>query len=140
MGVSSVCLFHQNTLTDMQHGLFWSICDLDLMSKFDLALLRSNHISFEVSLRETHDDVIADYLSLLVQKLLVKEYFTRNSYSPFFLTLALVGGSNGLLHGYSRITRVKRGGSPRNLQYRRVYQFNTYCKNFKSMSYQVIKL
>ena len=43
-------------------------------------------------------------------------------------------------HGFSQITRVKRGGSPRNLQYPRVDQFDTYCENFKSMSCQVIKL
>ena len=43
-------------------------------------------------------------------------------------------------HGFSRITRVKRGGSPRNLQYPRDDQFDTYCENFKSMSCQVIKL
>ena len=43
-------------------------------------------------------------------------------------------------HGFTQITRVKRGGSPRNLQYPRVDQFDTYCENFKSMSCQVIKL
>ena len=44
------------------------------------------------------------------------------------LTLALVGGggSDGPPpHGFSQITRVKRGGSPRNLQYPRVDQFDT---------------
>ena len=41
---------------------------------------------------------------------------------------------------FSQITRVKRGGSPRNLQYSRVDRFDTYCENFKSMSCQVIKL
>ena len=29
------------------------------------------------------------------------------------------------------ITRVKRGGSPRNLQYPRDDQFDTYCENFQ---------
>ena len=49
----------------MQHDLFWPLCDLDLGSNFDLDLSRSNHISFEASLREKHDDVIAGYLSFL---------------------------------------------------------------------------
>ena len=56
------------------------------------------------------------------------------------ITLALVGGSNGPPHGFSRITRVKRGGSPQNLLYPRVDQFDKYCYNFKSMSCQVIRL
>ena len=46
--------------------------DPDLRSNFDLDLSRSNNISFEVTPREKHDGAIADSLSLLVQKLLVK--------------------------------------------------------------------
>ena len=42
-------------------------------------------------------------------------------------------------HGFSQITRVKRSGSPQNLQYLRVH-FDTCCGNSKSMSCQVIKL
>ena len=62
--------------------------------------------------------------------------------TAFVLTLALVGGggSNGPPHGFSQITRVKGGRSPRNLQYPRFDQFDTYCENFKSMSCQAIKL
>ena len=33
----------------------------------------SNHMFFEASLREKHDDAIADSLSLLVQKIFVKK-------------------------------------------------------------------
>ena len=61
-------------------ALFRSLRDLDLSSNFDLDLSKPNHISFEVSLRENHDDVIADSLSLLVQKLFVNEYFACYSY------------------------------------------------------------
>ena len=50
------------------------------------------------------------------------------------------GGVGWTPHGFSRITRVERGGSPQNLQYPRVEQFDTYCLNFKSMSCQLIKL
>ena len=46
----------------------------------DLDLSRSNNISFKASLREKHDDAIADSLSSLVQKLFVKEYFACNIY------------------------------------------------------------
>ena len=70
--MDSLCLTHQGTSTDMHHDLFWSLCDLDLRSNFDLDLSRSNHISFEASQREKHDDVIADFLSLLIKKLFVK--------------------------------------------------------------------
>ena len=46
-------------------------------------------------------------------------------------------------HGFSRITRVKRDGSTRNLQYPRVDQFDTYCEissrcHVRSSSYDVI--
>ena len=58
----------------MQHDLFRSLGDLDLRSNFDLDLSRSSHVYFELSLREKHGGVIADSLSLLVQKLFVKEY------------------------------------------------------------------
>ena len=78
--MASLCLSYQDTSADMQHELFRSLRDLDLMSNFDLDISRSNHIPFEAPLREKHDDVIADSLSLLVQKLFVKEYFTRSSY------------------------------------------------------------
>ena len=56
------------------------------------------------------------------------------------LILALVRGVERTPHVFSRITHVKRRGSPQNLQYPRVHQFDTYCENFKSMSCQVIKL
>ena len=89
--MASLCLSHQDASTDMQHDLFWSLRDLDLRSNFDLDLLRSNHISFEASLREKHDDAIADSLSLLVQKLFVfrgqiiylsKRLYERNTMMP----------------------------------------------------------
>ena len=64
-------MFVSSRRVDMQHGLFWSLRDLDL---------RSNDISFEASLQENHDDAIADSVSLLVQKLFVKECFARNGY------------------------------------------------------------
>ena len=70
--MASLCLSHQKASTDMQHDLFWSLRNLDLRSYFDLYLSRSDHISFEASLREKHDDVIADSLSLLVQSYLWK--------------------------------------------------------------------
>ena len=72
--MTSLCFSHEDASTDMQHDLFWSLRNLDLRSIFDLNLSGSNHIPFEASLREKHD-VIADSLSLLVQKLFVKEYF-----------------------------------------------------------------
>ena len=59
------------------------------------------------------------------------------------LTLALVRGGVGWTsphHGFSPITRVKRAGSPRNVQYPRIDRLDTYCEDFKSMSCQVIKL
>ena len=63
LGIGSLCLSHQDASTDMQHDLFRSLRDLDL--------LRSNNIFFEASLREKHDD--ADYLFLSVQKLGIRE-------------------------------------------------------------------
>ena len=80
LGMISLCLTHHDASTDMQHDLFWSLRDLDLRSNFYLDFSRSNHISFEASIREKHDDVFADSLSLLAQKLFVKEYFALNSY------------------------------------------------------------
>ena len=68
----SLCLSHQDASIDMEHDLFWSLRDLDLRSNFDLDLSRSNHTSLELSLREKHDDAIADYLSLSVQMLFMK--------------------------------------------------------------------
>ena len=65
--MASLCLSHQEASTDMQHAQFCSLHDLDLISNFDLDLSRSNHIYFEGSLREKHDDVIADSLSLVIQ-------------------------------------------------------------------------
>ena len=62
--MASLCLSHQDASTDMQHGLFWSLRDLDLRSNFDLDLTRSNHIPFEASLPEKYDDIIADSLSI----------------------------------------------------------------------------
>ena len=70
--MASLCLSHQHASTDMQHDLFWSLRDLDLS--------RSNHIFFKASLREKHDNALADSLSVLVQKLFVKGYFACNIY------------------------------------------------------------
>ena len=70
--MASLYLFHRDSSIDMQHDLFRSLRDLDLRSNFDLDFSRSIHISFEPSLREKHDDVITDSLSLLVQTLFVK--------------------------------------------------------------------
>ena len=70
--MASLCLSHQDASIDMQRDLFRLLRDLDLS--------RSNHISLELSLREKHDDAIADSVSLSVQKLFMKEYFARNSY------------------------------------------------------------
>ena len=78
--MTSLCLSHQDASTDMQHGLFWSLRDLDLRSNLDLEFSRSSHVSFESSLWKKHDAAIADSLSLLDQKLFVKEYLARNSY------------------------------------------------------------
>ena len=78
--MGSLCLSHQEASIDMQHDLFWSLRDLDLRSNFDLDLSWSKYIYFEASPREKHDCAIADSLSLLVQKLFVKEYFSSNSY------------------------------------------------------------
>ena len=61
--MASLCLSLQDAFTDMQHELFWSLRDLDLRSNFYLDLSRSNHMSFEASLREKHGDAIADSLS-----------------------------------------------------------------------------
>ena len=76
----SLCVSHQDASTDMQHDLLRTLRDLDLRSNFDLDFSRSNHISFEASVRGKHDDAIVDSLSLLVQKLFVTEYFGQNSY------------------------------------------------------------
>ena len=72
LGMAFLYLSHQDASTNMQHDLFWSLHDLDLRSNFDLDISRSNHIYFEASLQEEHDDAIADFLSLLVQKIFVK--------------------------------------------------------------------
>ena len=69
--MASLCLSHQDASTD-KYDLFGPLRDIDLRSNFDLNFSRSNYISFEASLREKHDDVIADFLSLLVQKLFMK--------------------------------------------------------------------
>ena len=61
-------MFVSSRRVDMQHDLFWSLPDLDLRSNFGLDLSRSNNIFFEASLREKHDDAVADSLSLSVQK------------------------------------------------------------------------
>ena len=57
----SLCLSHQDASTGMQHDPFRSLRDLDRRWNFDLDLSRSNNISFEASLREKHDDAIADF-------------------------------------------------------------------------------
>ena len=62
----------------MQHDLFLSLRDLDLRSNFDLHFSKLVHISFEASLRDKNDDTIADFVSLLVQKLFVEEYSASN--------------------------------------------------------------
>ena len=81
LGMALLRLSHQDASTDMQHDLFWSLSDLDLRSNFDLDLSRSNYVSFKASLREKHDDAIADSLSYIqVPKLFVKEYFACNTY------------------------------------------------------------
>ena len=51
LGMASLCLSHQDASTAMQYDLFRSLRDLGLRSNFDLDLSRSNHISFEASLR-----------------------------------------------------------------------------------------
>ena len=76
--MASLCLSHQDASTDMEQDLFWPLPEL--RSNFDPDLSRSNYTSFEASLREKHDDAIANSLSLSVQKLFMKEYFARNSY------------------------------------------------------------
>ena len=63
LGMAALRLSDQDASTDMQNDLFWSLRDLDLRSNFDLDLSLSNHIHFEASLLEKHDDSIADYLS-----------------------------------------------------------------------------
>ena len=78
--MASLCLSHQDASTDMQRDLFWSLRDLDLRSNFNLDLSRIDNISLKAPLREKHDDAIANSLSLLVQKLFVKEYFACNIY------------------------------------------------------------
>ena len=62
LGMTLLCLSQQDTSTDVQHDLLWSLRDLDLRLNFDLDLSRSNHISFEASLREKHDDAANFYL------------------------------------------------------------------------------
>ena len=75
--MASLCLLHKDAWTDMQHDLFRSLRDLDPRSNFDIDLSRSNHISFEASLRGNHDYVIADSVSLLVQKVHIRERVFR---------------------------------------------------------------
>ena len=58
-----LCLSHEDSSTDMQHHLFRSSSDVDLMSYLDLDLSRSNHTLFEASLQEKHDGTIADALA-----------------------------------------------------------------------------
>ena len=82
--MASLRLSHQDTSVNMQHDLFWSLRDIDLRPNFDLHLSKSNHTSLESSLREKDDDAIADSLSLSIEKLFLKEYFTRNSYFTIF--------------------------------------------------------
>ena len=53
----------------------WWPRDLGPRSNFFLDLLRSKSIRFDPSRREKHDGVIADSLSLLAQKLFVKNEF-----------------------------------------------------------------
>ena len=66
-------LAHQDASNDMQYDKFLSLRDIDLRSNFNLDLSRSTCIPVKASLREKHDDAIADSLSFLVQKLFVKE-------------------------------------------------------------------
>ena len=75
--MASLRLSNKDASTDMQHGLFWSLRDLDPRSTFGVDLSRSNHAYFEASLQEKHDDAILLilYLNYVVQKLFVKEYF-----------------------------------------------------------------
>ena len=58
--------------------------NLDLSSKFWPWPFEIKSYIFESSLRETRDDIIDDYFSLLVQRLFLKEYFTRISYFTIF--------------------------------------------------------
>ena len=72
--MASLSLCYQDASTNMQRDLFRLLRDLDPRQNFDLDLSKSNNTSFEASLRGNKDDIIADYLSLLLQKLFVNEY------------------------------------------------------------------
>ena len=70
--MTSLCLSHQDTSTDMHHDLFRSARDLDMRSSCDVDLSSSKYIFFEVFLRKKRDDDIGEYLPLLFPKLFVK--------------------------------------------------------------------
>ena len=67
----------RDALDDMQYDLLGGPRDLDLNSNFDLDLLRPRSMLSEAPRRKKHDGVIPDSLSLLVQKLFVKNDFHK---------------------------------------------------------------
>ena len=71
MGVVSLCPSCRDASTDMQHDLFRSTCDLDLMSNIEPGLSRLPCICFDAPCREEHDGARIMPLELLVRKLFV---------------------------------------------------------------------
>ena len=60
----------------MQQDLSWSPRDLDLRINFDLAFQGAyKNMRFEATQREKHESLITNFLSLLVEKLFVKNSF-----------------------------------------------------------------
>ena len=75
-----ICLTHQGASTDTQHDLVGSPRDLDLRLNFDLDLLRSPCICFDVSRREKHDGAKIIALPLLGKNISVKNISPKRSF------------------------------------------------------------
>ena len=63
--MASLYLSQQDASTDIQHDLFRSSRDLDLISNFYFDLSRSDNKYFYAIKREKHDGAIADFFILI---------------------------------------------------------------------------